>query len=66
MKLFNKFDICGNGFLNLGEVKLGIRNVLGLSPVFINNQVVTCAFEAVIDFVSFRNENSLNKNFKLL
>lgn len=65
VKLFKKFDLDNNGYINYEETKLGIRNVLGLSPIFISNQVVECAFEATIQTVS-KNCTNVNKNLKLL
>jgi len=65
-KLFKKFDVNNNGFLNLNDVLLGVRKVLGLCPEFISNPVITCAFHAATDKINEQNDNPLDQNTKLL
>lgn len=65
-KLFYKFDVSNTGFIDLKEVTLGVRNVLGLCPDFINNQVINCAFDAATEKSNQNNENAINSNQKLL
>jgi len=64
--LFQKFDVNNNGFLNIHDVMLGVRKVIFLSPDFINNQVITSAFEAATDKIYNDNDSPLKQNKKKL